>query len=116
MIINRGDIFLASLDPVIGHEVSKTRPVVVVSNDISNKHSGTVTIIPVTSQHLKKIYPFEVYISSETTQLEKNSKGKADQIRTIDNARLIKPLGKLTSDQMKMLDQAIRVHLYLEMP
>lgn len=116
MIISRGDIFLASLDPVIGHEISKTRPVIVVSNDISNKHSGTVTIIPVTSQHLKKIYPFEVYISSETTQLEKNSKGKADQIRTIDKARLIKPLGKLASDQMKMLDQAIRVHLYLEMP
>ncbi len=61
MIISRGDIFLASLDPVIGHEISKTHPVIVVSNDISNKHSETLTIIPVTSQHWTKIYPMEEY-------------------------------------------------------
>lgn len=113
MIINRGEIFLASLDPVIGHEISKTRPVIIVSNDISNKHSGTVTVIPLTSKHLTKIYPFEVYISSVAGQLEKNSKGKADQIRTIDKARLIKQIGKLTIDQMKNIDQAIKIHLNL---
>ena len=113
MNIKRGEIFLAALDPVIGHEIAKTRPVIVVSNNISNKHSGTVTVIPVTSKKLTKIYPFEVYLSKETSQLKKDSKGKADQIRTIDKARLIKPIGKLTRDLMKNMNKAIKIHLNL---
>ncbi|MDA3788130.1 MAG: type II toxin-antitoxin system PemK/MazF family toxin [Desulfobacula sp.] len=114
MNINRGEIFLAGLDPVIGHEIAKTRPVIVVSNNISNKHSGTVTIIPVTSKNLTQIYPFEVYLSKETSQLKKDSKGKADQIWTIDKARLIKQIGKLTLDLMENVDKAIKIHLHLD--
>lgn len=113
MNINRGGIFLAALDPVIGHEISKTRPVIVVSNDINNKHSGTVTVIPVTSKNLTKIYPFEVYLSREISQLKKDSKGKADQIRTINKTRLIKPIGKLTRELVKNMDSAIKIHLNL---
>jgi hypothetical protein len=52
MNIERGEIFVAALDPVVGHEVAKTRPVVIVSNNIGNTYSGTVTIIPVTSKNL----------------------------------------------------------------
>ena len=48
MIIRRGECYLAALDPVMGHEISKTRPVVVVSNDKNNEFSGTVTILPIT--------------------------------------------------------------------
>lgn len=76
MNISRGDIFLAGLDPVIGHEISKTRPVIVVSNDIGNQYSGTVTVIPVTSKNLSKIYPFEIYLPREESLLKKNSKGQ----------------------------------------
>ncbi len=115
MNINRGGIFLAGLDPVIGHEIAKTRPVIVVSNDIGNQYSGTVTVIPVTSKNLNKIYPFEIYLPQEESQLEKNSKGKTDQIRTIDKARLIKPIGKLTQGLMGKLDKAIRIHLNLDL-
>ncbi len=115
MNISRGDIFLAGLDPVIGHEISKTRPVIVVSNDIGNQYSGTVTVIPVTSKHLSKIYPFEIYLPREESQLRKNSKGKADQIRTIDKARLIEPIGKLTQGLMGNLDKAIKIHLNLDL-
>jgi mRNA interferase MazF len=57
MIINRGGIYLATLDPVIGRELSKTRPVVVISNDKNNQFSGTVTILPVTSKNIRKTYP-----------------------------------------------------------
>ena len=60
MNIKRGDICIASLDPVIGKEISRTRPVVIVSNDKNNAFSGTVTILPITSKRLKRIYPFEV--------------------------------------------------------
>lgn len=114
MNIKRGDIFLAGLDPVVGHEIAKTRPVIIVSNDIGNKYSGTITIIPVTSKNLIKIYPFEIYLPSEITRLKKNSKGKADQIRTLDKARLIKPIGSLNSELLNGLDNALKIHLDLE--
>lgn len=114
MDIKRGEIFLAGLDPVMGHEIAKTRPVIIVSNDIGNKYSGTVTIIPVTSKNLIKIYPFEIYLPKEMTRLKKNSKGKADQIRTLDKARLIKSIGSLNNDLIRNMDNAIRIHLKLE--
>ncbi|MBU4425460.1 MAG: type II toxin-antitoxin system PemK/MazF family toxin, partial [Proteobacteria bacterium] len=62
MTISRGGIYLAALDPVVGRELSKTRPVVVVSNDKNNQFSGTVTILPVTSKNIRKMYPFEVLL------------------------------------------------------
>ncbi len=104
---------MAALDPVIGHEIAKTRPVIVVSNDVSNKHSGTVTIIPVTSKNLTKIYPFEIYLPREASKLKKDSKGKADQIRTLDKARLIKSIGWLNSELVNHMDNAIKIHLNL---
>ena len=58
MIIKRGCIYLAALDPTIGSEIAKTRPVLIVSNDINNQYSGTITILPITSKNLKKIYPY----------------------------------------------------------
>ena len=60
MNIKRGDICIAALDPVVGKEISKTLPVVIISHDKNNSFSGTVTILPITSKNLKKIYPFEV--------------------------------------------------------
>ena len=60
MIIKRGGIYLAGLDPAMGYEISKTRPVLVISNDKNNTFSGTVTVLPITSKSLEKIYPFEV--------------------------------------------------------
>ncbi len=114
MNINRGDIFLAALDPVIGHEISKTRPVIIVSNDIGNQYSGTVTIIPVTSKNLEKIYPFEIFLPKNISKLNKDSKGKADQIRTLDKARLIKSIGHIDQVLMMKVNDAIRIHLNLD--
>lgn len=114
MNIKRGDIFLASLDPVVGHEISKTRPVIIVSNNIGNKYAGTVTIIPITSKNLEKIYPFEVYLPMGITTLKKDSKVKADQIRTLDKARLIKLIGSLNHALIRDIDTAIKIHLKLE--
>ena len=111
MNIKRGDIFLATLDPAIGKEIAKTRPVVVVSNDINNQHSGTITILPITSKNLVKIYPFEVFISPGKTNLPKDSKIKADQIRTLDRRRLVKFIGKLEPEDLEAVDKAIQIHL-----
>jgi mRNA interferase MazF len=113
MNIKRGDIFLATLDPAIGKEIAKTRPVIVVSNDINNQYSGTITILPITSKNLGKIYPFEVSISPGKTNLPKDSKIKADQIRTLDRRRLVKFIGKLEPEDLEAVDQAIQIHLSL---
>ena len=113
MNIKRGGIYLASLDPVVGKEISKTRPVVVVSNDKNNHFSSTVTILPVISKNIQKIYPFEVFFKKGKANLPKNSKVKADQIRTLDKSRIVKFIGTLENKEMDLLDKAILIHLDL---
>jgi len=113
MNIKRGEIYLAALDPVVGKEISKTRPVVVVSNDKNNEFSGTVTILPVTSKNISRVYPFEVFLPEGSGNLPKDSKVKADQIRTLDKTRLAKQIGKLGQKEIGEIDKAIRVHLGL---
>jgi mRNA interferase MazF len=114
MSIKRGETYIAVLDPVIGREISKTRPVLVVSNDLSNKFAGTVTVLPITSANIDKIYPFEVFLPKGSGGLPKDSKAKADQIRTLDKARLAKPLGQVDRKQIAAVDKAMKIHLGLD--
>ncbi|MCJ7542755.1 MAG: type II toxin-antitoxin system PemK/MazF family toxin [Desulfobacterales bacterium] len=113
MNIKRGGIYLAALDPVIGRKISKTRPVVIVSNNKNNEFSGTVTILPITSKNIQRIYPFEVFIAKGIGNLPKNSKVKADQIRTLDKGRVIKFLGALEKNEMDLIGKAMLIHLDL---
>jgi len=113
MNIRRGKIYLAILDPVVGKEISKTRPVVIASNDKNNEFSGTVTILPITSKNLQKIYPFEVLLSKGVGKLPKTSKVKADQIRTIDKSRIVKFIGTIKKQEMAEIEKAIKIHLAL---
>ena len=114
MTIRRREVHLAGLDPVVGREIAKTRPVVVVSNDLNNEFSGTVTILPITSGSLEMIYPFEVLLPRGTANLPKDSKVKANQIRTLDRSRLVKFIGELPKDIMAGIDKAMMLHLGLE--
>lgn len=113
MNIRRGEIYLAALDPVVGKEISKTRPVVIISNDKNNQFSGTVTILPITSQNLEKIYPFEVFLAKGSGNLPKDSKVKADQIRTIDKMRVFSQIGRLRANEIAEIEKAISIHLEL---
>lgn len=113
MIINRGDIFVASLDPTMGSEIAKTRPVVIVSNNKNNQFSPTVTVIPITSQISKKTYPFEVVLKKGTGNLPKDSKVKADQIRTLDKRRLARKIGALPDASLSQIEAALKIHLDL---
>lgn len=113
MNIKRGEIYLAALDPVMGREIAKTRPVVVVSNDKNNTFSGTVTILPLTSKNPQTVYPFEVFLRTGNANLPKDSKVKADQIRTLDSVRLIKHIGVLEQTDLDAIDKAMRIHLGL---
>lgn len=111
--IKRGGVYLVRLDPVLGSEIGKTRPAIVVSNDINNAHADTVTVVPITSS-TDKVYPFEVLISSGEGGLSKNSKAKANQIRTVDKKRLYKYTGSISPKKMKELETAILLHLDIE--
>ncbi len=112
MSIKRGSIWLASLDPTIGSEIRKTRPVVVVSNDTNNANSDLVTILPVTS-NTTHVFSFEVLLLKGVANLTKDSKIKADQIRTLDKSRLIKLIGMLPEASMIQTDKAMKLHLNL---
>jgi len=111
--MKRGEIYYADLSPTVGSEVAKRRPVLIVSNDINNRAATTLTVLPVTS-NVKRVYPFEVLLSPETSGLPKTSKAQAQQIRTISKQRINgKVVGKLGEELMATISAAIRLHLDL---
>ena len=112
MTIKRGEIWLANLDPTIGREIKKTRPVVIVSNDVNNRYNGTITVLPITS-NVSKVFDFEVLLPKAAGNLPKDSKVKADQIRTLDKSRLIKAIGTLSIPEMTAINDAMKIHLEL---
>ena len=111
--MKRGEIYFAALDPTRGAEVQKTRPVVVVSNNAANRAAAVVTVVPLTSG-VERVYPFEVLLNAAATGLSKDSKAMAQQVRTLDKARLnARAAGNLQADDMRLLDAALRLHLAL---
>ena len=87
----QGDIYLVTLDPTIGTEMAKTRPGVIVSNDYANKGSNRVSVVPITSSNIAKVYPFEVFLPAKSeTGLNYDSKIACDQVRSVDKRRLLK--------------------------
>ena len=104
----RGDVVWVRLDPVVGTEIKKTRPAVVVSNDSCNRHGARVVVVPVTS-NVETLYPGEALVEI------RGRKGRVlgDQIRSIDRARLRGRVQRLTGDEMDRVDEALRVTLSL---
>ena len=112
--MRRGEIYYANLDPTVGSEVSKRRPVVIVSNDANNRASDTVTVLPITSS-VSRVYPFEVKLISRSSGLSKTSKVQAQQIRTISKQRLDGScVAVLSKEIMELVDAAMRLHLNLK--
>jgi mRNA interferase MazF len=111
--MKRGEIYYANLNPTVGSEVSKRRPVLIVSNDANNRAANTVTVLPITS-NVSRIYPFEVKIEPQDSGLLKSSKVQAQQIRTISKQRLEgECIGSLSEEIMAFIDRAIKLHLQL---
>ena len=112
-VVRRGDIWWISLDPVVGAEISKTRPAVVISNDIANQCSATLTVLPVTDRG-EKVHPFEVELAPRAGGLLKASKVKCQQIRTVDKARLVRFSGVLSDPLVHAIERALCLHLGLD--
>ena len=106
-----GHVYEADLDPVIGAEIGKSRPALIVSNDLNNRYSQTVTIMPITGQPAKKAYPFEVILPKGTAGLAVDSRMKADQIRTVDKKRLHGFRGTVPRRFFPAIEKAMKVHL-----
>jgi mRNA interferase MazF len=111
--MKRGDIYYANLNPSVGAETAKRRPVLIVSNNANNRAANTVTILPITS-NVSRVYPFEVLIQPEESGLPKPSKVQAQQIRTISVQRLDDAIaGRLNSQLLQQIDAALKLHLAL---
>ena len=104
--VKKGQIFLADLNPVQGSEQGGVRPVVVIQNNIGNKFSPTVIVAAITGK-LKKDIPTHVKLNS--LGLAKGSTVLLEQIRTIDKSRLIERIGKTTDEELKIIEEALRV-------
>lgn len=113
-MIKRGEIYFAQLNPVVGSEQGGIRPVVVVQNDIGNQYSPTTIILAITSQINKAKLPTHIELKAETYGLERDSVILAEQIRTIDKARLKQRIAVLKEETMKKVDQALLISLALQ--
>lgn len=109
----RGEVYLVNFDPTIGSEIKKTRPALILQNDIANLYSSVTIVAAITSFRLGKIYPTEVLVNPPEGGLQTGSLILTDQIRTIDKIRLIRRLGVLKTDTMTRIDQAIFISLGL---
>lgn len=106
MKINKWTIWRANLDPVIGSEQGKSRPVLIISEDDINSVLNIVNIVPITSRKENRIiYPNEALLPADNSGLEKESIALCHQIRTIDKTRLSKKYGQITS--IKIQNQII---------
>ncbi len=111
-IIKRGDIYLANLNPYKGSEQGGKRPVIIIQNDVGNRHSPTVIITAISSRFFKK-RSLPTHVPIDNAELEKNSIALLEQIRTIDKSRLIRKIGRITDKNMEEIEQALHVSLAL---
>lgn len=112
-MIRRGDIYYADLRPVIGSEQGGIRPVLIIQNDIGNKHSPTVICAAITSKMNKAKLPTHVELDSNKYDIMKDSVILLEQLRTIDKKRLKDKICHLDREILNKVDQALLVSLEL---
>ncbi len=114
MNIKRGEIYYADLSPVVGSEQGGIRPVLIVQNDMGNRHSPTVIAAAITSQKEKAKLPTHISLDAERCGLSKDSIVLLEQVRTLDKKRLKERMGELDNDAMQKVDNALSVSFGLE--
>ena len=108
-MINKGDVYYADLNPVIGSEQGGVRPVVILQNDIGNKYSPTVIVAAITSRINKAKMPTHIELAAKDYGLNKDSVILLEQIRTIDKKRLREKIGHLDSTLMATVNDALSI-------
>src|SRR5580704_3028295 len=100
----RGDVFLVNFDPTIGAEIQKTRPALILQNDIANRYSPVTIVAAITSFTGETLYPSEVRIDAPTGGLDRTSIVLLNQLRTVDIQRLLRKLGMLDDEAMEKVE------------
>jgi mRNA interferase MazF len=110
--VRRGDVVIVRLDPAEGNEMRKTRPAVVVQNDVGNRNAATTIVAPATGTHVG--YPFEVFVSADGSPFRKDSSVRLDQIRVVSkDERIHSVIGSLDPETMSEIDDALKLSLGL---
>ena len=107
MSVKRGEIYYADLSPVVGSEQGGVRPVLIVQNDVGNRHSPTVIAAAITSQKDKTHLPTHIEVEAEKCGLAKDSIVLLEQIRTLDKRRLKDKMGELDLRSMNKVNTAL---------
>lgn len=107
--VHRGDIYYADLSPVVGSEQGGMRPVLIVQNDVGNKHSPTVIAAAITSRQDKAKLPTHIEVNGGTCGLSKDSVVLLEQIRTLDKKRLKEKMGSLDGNSMTAVNSALSI-------
>ncbi len=113
VVPRRGEVYLVSFDPTIGAEIKKTRPALVIQNDIANRYSPITIVAAITSKADDELYPTEVPVQKGDGGLGADSVILLNQIRSIDKARLYRRLGKVGVETLRRVDRAIAISLGL---
>ncbi len=113
MTIRRGDVYYADLRPVVGSEQGGIRPVLIIQNDVGNRHSPTVIVAAITSQINKSKLPTHVELSSRRYEMVKDSVILLEQLRTIDKRRLKERVCHLDGEILTKVDKALEISLEL---
>ena len=111
--VRRGEVWLVKFDPTVGSEFRKTRPAIVLQNDIANEHGSLVIVAALTSRGEGELYPTEVLIAKGEAGLMQESLILLSQIRTVDKMRFQQCFGKVTLGTMARVDRAIELSLGL---
>lgn len=109
--LKRGEIYLVNFDPTLGAEIKKTRPALILQNDIANRHSPVTIVAAISSQFSETLYPTEVLITAPEGGLSVDSVALLNQLRSIDHRRLVKRLGVIRSGTLHQVEHALLISL-----
>ncbi len=109
----RGEVYLVNFDPTMGAEIQKTRPALIIQNDLANRHSAITIVAAISSRVEEPVYPTEVPVRVNEGGLKTNSVVLLNQIRSIDKQRLARRLGSLGPETLVRVDRAIQISLGL---